>query len=282
MFKQIHKVHKAGKCAAEAARCLLWSDRRIVSRIGHACMLLVHVCVFICVCVCVGFSKAVLVKLKDLEEPPSQNSLDASKRVWRGGGNWEKPLIDTELSWEICSNFVALTESHSRYKACLFWAARAASAATHTHTLLREKLFHDDVSLKNIHRLVMVCLMCLRIPETPWIFTSSCGFTVLSNASVPHNTISLSFEYLLLYYWKIFLKTCVASLFAENSSFGPTEMLLLCDTVSLLKAQKDKLLGSSWACTWIEGSGLCCLGAFHTFPLWKMATIGNYFVTDCI
>lgn len=42
--------------------------------------------------------------------------------------NWVKPLIDSELSWEICSHFVGSAESHRRHKACLFRAAQAFSS----------------------------------------------------------------------------------------------------------------------------------------------------------
>lgn len=60
----------------------LWSEL-----VMHACCEYAGARACVSVCIFVSFSKAVLVKLKDLEEPQSQNSLDASKRVWRGGGN---------------------------------------------------------------------------------------------------------------------------------------------------------------------------------------------------
>lgn len=62
--------------------------------------------------------------------------------------NWGKPLIDTELSWEICSHFVGSAESHSQYKACLFITARAFSSATHTysHTHSDDRMCLDKTS----------------------------------------------------------------------------------------------------------------------------------------
>lgn len=45
--------------------------------------------------------------------------------------NWVKPLIDSELSWEICSHFVGSAESHRRHKACLFRAAQAFFLPSH-------------------------------------------------------------------------------------------------------------------------------------------------------
>lgn len=95
----------------------------------------------------------------------SQPELIRWERESRRRRNWEKPLIDTELSWEMCSNFVGLTDSHSQYKACLFITAQASSTAPHTHTH-SHTIFHDSLCLQNI--------FMMHLGEFPWrIFTYS-------------------------------------------------------------------------------------------------------------
>lgn len=134
MFKQIHKVHKAGKSVLNhperQKRPIIWYDL-IVRHYEqnwscmHAVCMLVCLCVSLCACAC-----RILLnqKTQRTSEPElirwQQESLERRR-------NWEKPLIVTELSWEICSNFVG---SHSQYKACLFVTAQASSTAAHTHT----------------------------------------------------------------------------------------------------------------------------------------------------
>lgn len=123
MFKQIHKVHKAGKSVpnhTERQKCPVTGCDLIVRHYErnwpgmHAVYALVYVCVSVCVCACRFLLNQ---KTQRTSEPElirwEQESLERRR-------NWEKPLIDTEPSWEICSNFMGLTVSHTRFKACLF------------------------------------------------------------------------------------------------------------------------------------------------------------------
>lgn len=99
-----------------------------------------HMFISLCVCAC---RLSLNQKCQRSSKPElirwEQESLERRK-------NWEKPLIDTELSWEICSNFLGLTESHSQYKACLFITVQASSTTTHAHTH-----FDDCVCLKHLY-----------------------------------------------------------------------------------------------------------------------------------
>lgn len=118
MFKQIHKVHKAGESLpnhwkTEIPILIISCDLIVRQHEGHwSCMHAVCTCARVGVCVC-----ACRLLLNQKTQRTSEPELIRWESLER---NWEKPLIDTELSWEICSNFMGLTESHCQYKACLF------------------------------------------------------------------------------------------------------------------------------------------------------------------
>lgn len=120
----------------------------------------------------------------------SQPELIRWERESRRRRIWEKPLIDTELSWEICSNFVGLRDFHSQYKACLFITAQASSTAPHTHTFTHN--FSDSVCLNNIF------MMHLR-EFSWWIFTYSQIHLNLYNSipGTPCKSLEKMFSFLL-------------------------------------------------------------------------------------
>lgn len=124
MFKQIHKVHKAGRSIVDIVLIRLCDEK--CSRMES---------MFVCVCV-----RACLFACQFLLHPKCQNRSKPELIRWEHEmverrKNWVKPLIDSELSWEICSHFVGSAESHRRHKACLFRTAQASSSpVTYSNT----------------------------------------------------------------------------------------------------------------------------------------------------
>lgn len=122
MFKQIHKVHKAGR----SLWTLFYLDS--VMENVHAC----RACLCLCVCAC-------LFACQFLLRPKCQNRSKPELIRWEHEmverrKNWVKPLIDSELSWEICSHFVGSAESHRLTRLVCSELLRLLPAWSHTRT----------------------------------------------------------------------------------------------------------------------------------------------------
>lgn len=88
-------------------------------------------CLYLCACL---FACQFLLNLK-CQNRSKPELIRWEHEIVERRKNWVKPLIDSELSWEICSHFVGSAESHRRHKACLFRAAQAfSSLATYSYT----------------------------------------------------------------------------------------------------------------------------------------------------